>query len=87
MSFDYEPEKSAANKAKHGSDLDVAQAIREDPWLLEASARTEDDPRFFVIGRVGRRHWAAVCTHRNGNVRIISVRRARKQKIGRYKSA
>ena len=87
MSFDYDPEKSTANKAKHGIDFDEAQTIWDDPLLLEAPAKTEDELRFFVIGRIGRRHWAAVCTHRNGNVRIISVRRARKQEIGRYESA
>ena len=84
MPFEYNPEKSAANKVKHGIDFDEAQALWDDPWLLEAPAKTKDEPRFFVIGKIRGRHWAAVCAHRGNNLRIISVRRARKQEIGRY---
>ena len=87
MSFEYDPEKSAANKAKHGIDFDEAQELWDDPWLLEAPARTEDEPRFILIGRIGRQHWAAVCSHRSGNYRIISVRRARNRETEHYESA
>ncbi|WP_371154005.1 BrnT family toxin [Jannaschia sp. 2305UL9-9] len=86
MKFEYDPEKSLANKAKHGIDFDEAQALWGDPWMLEAPARTDDEPRFFVVGKIGSRHWAAVCTYRGDNVRIISVRRARRQEIAHYES-
>jgi uncharacterized DUF497 family protein len=55
--------------------------------LLEAPARTDDEPRFLVVGKVGFIHWSAVCVVRAGVVRIISVRRARKQEIEYYESA
>ena len=42
-------------------------------WKLRA--KTDDEPRFLVIGKIGENHWAAVCAHRGDNVRIISVRR------------
>ncbi|MDE0174081.1 MAG: BrnT family toxin [Defluviicoccus sp.] len=87
MEFEFDPEKSAANEAKHGIDFDDAQALWGDPWLLEAPARTEDEPRFIVIGRIENRHWSAVCTLRGQRTRIISVRRARKEEIDRYESA
>ena len=51
-----------------------------------APAKTDDEPRFLVIGKIGGNHWAAVCAHRGDNVRIISVRRARKQEIDHYES-
>ena len=86
MPFEYNPEKSAANKVKHGIDFDEAQALWDDPWLLEAPAKTKDEPCFLVIGKIGGRHWAAVCAHRGNNFRTISVRRARKQEIGHYES-
>ena len=38
------------------------------------------------VGKIGENHWAAVCAHRGDNVRIISVRRARKQEIDHYES-
>ena len=84
MQFEYDPDKSAANEAKHGIDFEAAQALWDDPWLLEAPARTQDEPRVIVIGRIGRRHWAAIWTPRDGAVRIISVRRARKEEVERY---
>jgi hypothetical protein len=87
MEFDYDPAKSAANKAKHGIDFEEAQALWKDEMLLEAPARTDDEPRFLVIGRIGGRHWSAVCVHRDGKVRIISVRRARQQEIEHYEGA
>ena len=86
MRFEYDPDKSAANKAKHGIDFAEAQALWEDPWLLEAPARTDDEPRFLVVGRLRDRHWSAVCVRRGGSIRIISVRRARKREIERYES-
>ena len=54
--------------------------------MLEAPAKTDDEPRFLVIGKIGKDHWAAICAHRGDNVRIISVRRARKQEIEHYES-
>ena len=60
MLFEYDPAKSAANLAKHGIDFDEAQALWHDERLLQAPARTDDEPRFLVIGRIGGRHWSAV---------------------------
>ena len=87
MNFEYDSGKSAANKVKHGIDFAEAQALWSDPWLLEAPARTDDEPRFLVVGRLRGRHWSAICVHRGSNIRIISVRRARKKEIERYESS
>ncbi|MGP1394618.1 MAG: BrnT family toxin [Inquilinaceae bacterium] len=86
MFFEYDPEKSAANKTDHGMDFEEAQEIWTDPWLLEAPANTDDELRFLVIGKVRDNHWAAICVHRGDRIRIILVRRARKQEIERYES-
>lgn len=87
MRFEFDADKSAANQAKHGIDFEQAQALWDDPWLLEAPARTEDEPRWLAIGRIDGRVWAAVWTPRGDAVRIISVRRARKEEIGYYEGA
>ena len=81
MTFEYDPAKSVANKVKHGIDFDEAQELWDDPWMLEAPARNEDEPRFLVIGKIEGRYWTAVCTYRGENIRIISVRRARRKEI------
>lgn len=87
MRLEYDPDKSLANKDKHGVDFEEAQVLWEDAKLLEAPARTDDEPRFLVIGKIAGRHWSAVCVHRGNAVRIISVRRAREQEVLRYEGS
>lgn len=84
MRFEFDPKKSVANKAKHGIDFIEAQAIWSDPDRLEIPARSLDEPRLQVIGRIGRTTWSAFITYRNENIRIISVRRARAEEEARY---
>ncbi len=84
MEFEFDPAKSAANKAKHGIDFVEAQALWSDERLLVAPARTDDEPRFLVIGRIGGTSWSAVCVYRAERVRIISVRRSRAKEKAYY---
>ena len=87
MRFEYDPDKSAANLAKHGIDFDVAQAIWDDDALTVAPARTEEEARWLAVGRIGGRHWTAVYTLRGETVRIISVRRSRGDEIDAYQGS
>jgi uncharacterized protein len=84
MDFEFDRAKSAANKAKHGIDFIEAQALWLDQAVVEAPAKTDDEPRFLVIGRIAGRHWSAVCVRRGERMRIISVRRARREEIEVY---
>jgi uncharacterized DUF497 family protein len=84
MEFEFDPSKSEQNKAKHGIDFVKAQALWEDVDLLEVPARVEDEPRFLVVGRIGRKHWSAVITYREERIWIISVRRSREKEIELY---
>jgi uncharacterized DUF497 family protein len=84
MEFEFDPRKSQSNREKHGIDFVAAQAIWEDPALLEIPARTLDEPRWLVIGRIGRKHWSAVITLRGQAIRLISVRRSRPEEIQLY---
>jgi uncharacterized protein len=87
MGFEYDPVKSQSNKTKHGIDFEAAQAIWDDPDLLEIPARTTDESRFLVLGRIGEKHWSAIITYRGPICRIISVRRSRPEEIELYESA
>jgi uncharacterized protein len=82
--FEFDSEKSTANKAKHGIDFITAQEIWTDVDRLEIPARTLDEPRHQVIGRIGKKTWSAFITYRNEKIRIISVRRARAEEEARY---
>jgi len=86
MGFEYDPEKSAENKRKHGVDFEEAQALWSDSALVEIPARVSDELRWVVIGRMAEKHWSAVITRRNDNVRIISVRRSRDEEVEIYES-
>jgi len=84
MAFEFDPRKSATNLTKHGIDFVEAQRLWEDPDLLEIPARTEDEPRWLVIGQIDSRHWSAVVTSRDDAIRIISVRRSRDDEVALY---
>ena len=86
MKFEFDPKKSQNNKEKHGIDFIEAQALWDDPDLIEIPARTDDEPRFLVIGKIGKKHWSGVITHRGENFRIISVRRSRTEEVEVYES-
>jgi len=77
--FEFDDNKSRANEEKHGIDFLEAQKIWEDPYLLEIPARTEDEQRYLVIGKIGKTFWSAIVTYRNSNIRIISVRHSRNE--------
>ena len=86
MNFEFDPKKSDSNKNKHGIDFLEAQALWNDFDLLEIPAKTTDEVRFVVIGKIEAKHWTGIITYRNGNIRIISVRRARNEEIELYES-
>ncbi len=84
MEFEFDEAKSRANKAKHGLDFVEAQALWLDEMRVEIPARTEDEPRFVVVGLIGEKHWSAVITYRGQRVRLISVRRSRVEEVTIY---
>jgi uncharacterized DUF497 family protein len=85
-SFEFDIAKSESNLAKHGIDFVEAQGLWNDPMLLEIPAKTDDKPRYLVIGQIDGKHWSAVITYRGVNVRLISVRRARTEEVALYES-
>lgn len=88
MSFEYDPAKSAANKDKHGIDFDAAQALWTDGKLAEliSKAHVSEEVRYLGIGRIKGKHWTAIFARRGEAIRIISVRRARKEEVDYYES-
>ncbi len=71
---------------KHGIDFEEAQELWSDPAVVEIPARVTDEPRWVVIGKIGEKHWSAVITRRNENIRLISVRRSRDEEVELYES-
>ncbi len=86
VEFEFDEVKSRTNKSKHGIDFVGAQALWRDEMLVEIPARTDDEPRFVVVGMISAKHWSAVVTYRGERVRLISVRRARVEEVAIYES-
>jgi uncharacterized DUF497 family protein len=86
MEFEFDPAKSKANKKKHGIDFIEAQALWDDAGLLEIPARTTDESRFLVVGKIEAKHWSGIITYRAEKIRIISVRRSRDEEVELYES-
>ncbi len=84
MEFEFDPAKSTANEEKHGIDFDAAVALWEDENRIEIPARTIDEPRLLVVGRIAGTHWSAVITYREERIRLISVRRSRPEEVELY---
>lgn len=86
MKFQYDQKKSASNLKKHGIDFEQAQRLWDDPNLVELAAKSDDEPRFIVIARINGQCWSAVFTYRDGEIRLISVRRSRTTEVELYES-
>ena len=86
MEFEFDRRKSQMNKKKHGIDFIEAQSLWNDPDRIEIPAKTIDEQRFLLIGRISDKHWSSIITYRNDRIRIVSVRRSRKEEIEIYES-
>lgn len=65
-------------------DFFEAQKLWRDVDALVLSGRIGDEPRFLLIAKMDGKLWSAIFTPREGNVRIISVRRARTSEEAQY---
>jgi len=86
MEFEFDHRKSQINKKKHGINFIEAQALWNDLDHIEIPAKTIDEERFLIIGKISDKCWSAIITYRNEKTRIISVRRSRKEEIDIYES-
>jgi uncharacterized protein len=86
LDFEFDEEKSLANLSKHGIDFYEAQVLWDDPDLLEFPAKSDNESRFLVIGRIKSKGWSAIITHRGEKIRLISVRRSRTKEVELYES-
>ncbi|MCK4560008.1 MAG: BrnT family toxin [Calditrichia bacterium] len=86
MTFEFDKQKSKRNKEKHGINFVETQRIWEDPEFVMIPARTIGESRYLLIGKYDNRIWSAIFTLRNQKIRLISVRRSRKNEEKIYRS-
>lgn len=75
--FEFDSKKSASNEQKHGINFVDAQQLWMVPSVILES-RFSEESRFLLIGELPSGCWTAIFTKRGRKIRIISVRRSRK---------
>lgn len=86
MEFEFYLHKSATNKIKHGIEFIETHKFQTDANFIEIPARTTDEPRFLVIGKIAEKYWSPVITYNGDKIRIISIRRSRTEEVNIYES-
>ncbi|UVK47792.1 BrnT family toxin [Mesorhizobium sp. AR07] len=85
MKFEGDDEKAKKNKAKHGVSFELAEAFDYDnAMIFEDASEDHGEERFVGIGFIGNTIHQIVYTPRDGNIRVISLRRATRQEISDY---
>ena len=83
MNFEYNSAKSKANLEKHGIPLERAQELWAGPFV-QSSARSMDEERWMLIGKLDNRFYTCIFTIREDTIRLISLRRSRKNEEAAY---
>ncbi len=87
MMFEYDAQKSQANKIKHGIDFEQAKVLFNDPYAIELqSKQIQGEDRFLLLGKIKHKYYTAIITYRDSNIRIISIRSSRKNEVIFYES-
>lgn len=84
--FEYDISKSEKNETKHGISFEAAKALWNDADAVTLESDQRGEIRYLLIAKLYDKHWSAIFTYRQLNIRIISVRRARKNEVKFYES-
>ena len=82
--FEWDEAKRRANRAKHGIDFVQAQALWLDESLAETPTRSDIESRSMAVGIIDGEHRSAFITDWGDKVRLISVRRSRREEVASY---
>jgi uncharacterized protein len=86
VDFEYDPNKSALNKTKHGIDFETAKNLWLDPRALVVPAINSGEPRFAQIAKLNGKMWCAIYARRQNKIRLISARRAHDKEEREYEN-
>jgi len=87
LNFEYDENKSNANKEKHKINFEEAKLLWNNKNSIIVPANiTNNEIRYAMISKLNQKCYVAIFTIRNENYRIISVRRCRKKEEKDYAS-
>ncbi len=84
--FEWDSNKAASNRAKHGISFEEAKDVFRDTFAIEALDDREDygEERYTLIGMARNKLLFVVYTERRGKFRLISARKAEKDEQDEY---
>ena len=84
--FDWDPQKAASNRRKHGVSFEEAKTVFDDPLVLLLADWDHGEPRIIAIGTAtSERVLFVVSVERAQDLlRIVTARRATKTERKRY---
>lgn len=82
--IEFDPEKDAANRAKHGLSLGEFEGFDREPVVLVDDRLDYGEVRYRSFGRVEGQGRCLVYTLRADCMRLISFRRTRDKEMRRY---
>ena len=81
----FDPANDASNRAKHGVSLALGEFLFAGPYVSVVDDRFEyGEVRQVAFGRINGRLFACVYHDRNGDRRVISLRKANEREMKRY---
>lgn len=88
MRITFDPAKDASNQAKHGVSLQLAVQVEWETLLARPDTRRDyDELRMIGYAYIGTRLYCVVFADRDGERRVISLRKANSREVKKYASA
>jgi uncharacterized DUF497 family protein len=90
LRFEWDPEKAAANLAKHGVSFEEALTVFSDPLarIFDDEDHSNEEEREIIIGHSTKQRLLLVCfTARDTAIRLFSARRATKKERQDYEES
>ncbi len=86
MEFEWDEAKREANLAKHGIDFEDARWVMQGRIAIMRARSTGHETRLRAVGFLNGRFVTVIYTMRGDVVRVISVRRARRDERREYQA-
>lgn len=84
MTFDYDTDKDAINRDKHGLGLNEFFGFDDDPFVLPDDRFDYGESRFRAYGRIASQAFCVIYVERGDAIRLISFRRAHEKEMRRH---
>ncbi|MBA2434878.1 MAG: BrnT family toxin [Pyrinomonadaceae bacterium] len=83
-SFEFDANKSALNKEKHGLDFEESKELWKGPVFEFPVREKMREMRYVALGKIDGNPYTGIVSYRGATIRIISVRPSNQREIEQY---